>query len=248
MGNGQAQPNGFMMNLMGFQQNLTDVPPALMLDGAQKGKKSSIQPIEKAYTVAKLKSTHKIRHWGSEQWQRLRRFVRLKIPLPSIYCRLKLSAHLRRWNILSQDSATFQTKPITTCIETRTEIPLSCHPADRWVAEKLFDSRSGSSSTRDSKWCYPANYDSKKSMCIMNWLIPTWDLFRKFDSYSGTPTEAYSAYLIHPPEHQLRLVPQIWLSSRRTPNSGLFRKLDSTGDTTVGSDPQLSLIPRIFAC
>ena len=113
-------------DLMGFQQNLTDVPPALMLDGAQKGKKSSIQPIEKAYTVAKLKSTHKIRHWGSEQWQRLRRFVSVKIPLPSIYCRLKLSAHLRRWNILSQDTATFQTKPITTCIDTRTAIPLSC--------------------------------------------------------------------------------------------------------------------------
>ena len=54
MGNGQAQPNGFMMNLMGFQQNLTDLPPALMLDGAQKGKKSSIQPIDKEYTVANL--------------------------------------------------------------------------------------------------------------------------------------------------------------------------------------------------
>ena len=127
-------------------------------------------------------------------------------------------------------------------------ITMSYNPADRWVAEKLFDSRSGSSSTRDSKWCYPANYDSKKSMCIMKWLIPTWDLFRKFDSHSGTPTEAYSAYLIQPPEHQLRLVPQIWFSSRRTPNSGLFRKLDSTGDTTFGPEPQLRLIPQIFTC
>ena len=38
MGNRQAQPNGFMMNLMGFQQTLIDVPPPLMLGGAQKEK------------------------------------------------------------------------------------------------------------------------------------------------------------------------------------------------------------------
>ena len=49
MDNGQAQPNSFMMNLVGFQQNLIDVPPALMLDGAQKGKKwLSSSPLTKS--------------------------------------------------------------------------------------------------------------------------------------------------------------------------------------------------------